>query len=128
MVERGLTVGGKSLTEHLEATNHARALDWVKERINRPISELTEKDILSIHTIILKGIDDDNAGYYRAVPVRISGSAVVMPNAKKVPSLMADFMQWLTTEQDMHPVKLACSPNKQAKTRQPFATGQKRGY
>ena len=33
VVEKGLTVGGKSLTEHLEATNHAHALDWVKEQV-----------------------------------------------------------------------------------------------
>lgn len=32
VVEKGLTVGGKSLAEHLEAANHAHALDWVKSR------------------------------------------------------------------------------------------------
>ena len=31
VVEKGLTVGGKSLQEHLEACNHAYALDWVRE-------------------------------------------------------------------------------------------------
>ena len=33
VVEKGLTVGGKTLTEHLEATNHAHALDWVNDQI-----------------------------------------------------------------------------------------------
>ena len=27
VVEKGITVGGKSLKEHLEATNHAKAID-----------------------------------------------------------------------------------------------------
>lgn len=55
--EKGITVGGKSLTEHLEATNHADALEWVKKQIGRGPSSLTESDILHIHNIILKGID-----------------------------------------------------------------------
>ncbi len=31
VVEKGITVGGKSLTEHLEATNHAKAINSVIE-------------------------------------------------------------------------------------------------
>ncbi len=31
VVEKGITVEGKSLKEHLEATNHAEALDYIKE-------------------------------------------------------------------------------------------------
>jgi len=91
VVEKGLTVGGKSLIEHLEAANHAHALDWVKEQVKRKPQSLNQKDILVIHDIILKGIDDTNAGHYRSVPVRIAGSAVVLPNPRKVPDLMAEF-------------------------------------
>ena len=29
IVEKGLTVGGKTLREHIEASNHAKAYDWV---------------------------------------------------------------------------------------------------
>ena len=77
VIEKGLTVGGKSLKEHLEATNHAKALDLVHLLINKKPSQLTSKDVLAIHDIILKGIDDDNAGHYRNFPVRISGSALL---------------------------------------------------
>jgi Fic family protein len=91
VVEKGLTVGGKSLREHLEAANHAKALDFVHSLIARKPSGLTAKDVLSVHDTILKGIDDDNAGHYRSVPVRISGSAVIMPNPRKVPDLMDAF-------------------------------------
>ena len=106
VVEKGLTVGGKSLIEHLEATNHARALDWVTEQIKRKPTTLTEKDILHIHEVVLKGIDDGNAGHYRSVPVRISGSTVVLPNPRKVPDLMAEFIQWLSAAK-LHPVESA---------------------
>ena len=104
VVEKGLTVGGKSLIEHLEATNHARALDWVTEQIKRKPTTLTEKDILHIHEVVLKGIDDGNAGHYRSVPVRISGSTVVLPNPRKVPDLMAEFIQWLSAAK-LHPAE-----------------------
>ena len=82
VVEKGLTIGGKSIAEHLEATNHVVALDFVKEQIKRKPSDIREKDILKIHEIILSNIDKDNAGIYRRVPVRILGSATVLPNPR----------------------------------------------
>lgn len=126
VVEKGLTVGGKSLTEHLEATNHAGAIDWVKEQVKRKPTNLTEKDILHIHDIILKGIDDADAGHYRSVPVRISGSAVVLPNPRKVPDLMQDFAVWLSHSQGLHPAELAAEAHYRLVTIHPFADGNGR--
>ena len=71
VVEKGLTVGGKSLSEHLEAINHSHALDWIKELVKRKPDSLTEKDILHIHGLILKGVDDER----RSLP-QLSGSPV----------------------------------------------------
>ena len=107
VVEKGLTIGGKSITEHLEATNHAAALDFVKEQIKRKPSELKEKDVLKIHEIILSRINKEDAGLYRRVPVRISGSAVVLPNPKKVQDLMDEFFLWLKKETKLHALELA---------------------
>ena len=126
VVEKGLTVGGKSLVEHLEATNHAHALDWVKEQAKRKPASLTERDILHIHDIVLKGIDDENAGRYRSVPVRISGSTVVLPNPRKVPDLMAEFAQWLGREENLHPVELAAEAHYRLATIHPFVDGNGR--
>src|SRR3990167_6209268 len=44
VVEKGLTIGGKSLTEHLEAINHAYALDFIKSLVNKKRSGLKETD------------------------------------------------------------------------------------
>jgi len=126
VVEKGLTVGGKSLIEHLEATNHAQALDWMKEQVTGKRASLTEKDILHIHDIILKGIDDAGAGHYRAVPVRISGSRVVLPNALKVPDLMEDFVKWLDGHEALHPVELAAEAHYRLVTIHPFVDGNGR--
>lgn len=126
VVEKGLTVGGKSLTEHLEATNHAKALDWVKEQTSKKPSDLTDRDILHIHDVILKGIDDANAGHYRSVPVRISGSAVILPNPRKVLDLMQEFTGWLRNCRDLHPVEFAAEAHYRLVTIHPFVDGNGR--
>lgn len=126
VIEKGLTVGGKSLAEHLEATNHAHALDWVKEQMKRKPTSLTEKDIFHIHDIILRGIDDANAGHYRSVSVRISGSVVVLPNPRKVPDLMAEFVEWLGKDEKLHPVELAAEAHYRLVTIHPFVDGNGR--
>ncbi len=126
VVEKGLTIGGKSITEHLEATNHALALDFIKEQIKRKPSDLKEKDILKIHEIIFDRIDRENAGIYRRVPVRISGSAVVLPNPKKVQNLMDDFFSWIKNETKMHAVELASEAHYRFVTIHPFVDGNGR--
>lgn len=126
VVEKGLTVGGKLLSEHLEATNHADALDWVTAQIGRKPEDLTENDLLIIHSFILKGIDDANAGHYRSVPGRIAGSPVVLPNHRKVPDLMIDFISWLGIEQQLHPAHLAAEAHYQLVTIHPFTDGNGR--
>ena len=126
VVEKGLTIGGKSITEHLEAMNTASALDFVKEQIKRKPCDLREKDILKIHSIILDKIDRENAGIYRRVPVRISGSAVVLPNPRKVQDLMDNFFKWLKKETKMHAVELASEAHYRFVTIHPFIDGNGR--
>ncbi len=127
VVEKGLTVGGgKTLVEHLEAANHANALDWVETQVRRKPSDLTEKDILHIHDVIFKGIDDVNAGRYRSMSARISGSPVILPNPRKVPDLMAGFVGWLNEGKKMHPVELAAEAHYRLVTIHPFTDGNGR--
>lgn len=126
VIEKGLAVGGKSLLEHMEAVNHARALDWVKGQVRRRPHSLTEEDILHIHYLIMKGIDDLNAGRYRVTPVRISGSAVALPNPRKVPDLMNGLAKWLKLATDVHPVELAAEAHYRLVTIHPFTDGNGR--
>lgn len=126
VIEKGLTVGGKSLKEHLEATNHAKALDLVRGLVKKKPSEIAARDVLAIHEVILKGIDDGHAGEYRRVPVRISGSAVVMPNPRKVPDLMDEFHSWLSARHKMHPVALAAEAHYRLVSIHPFVDGNGR--
>ena len=126
VVEKGLTVGGRSLIEHLEATNHACALDWVQAQVNRMPSSLKQRDILQIHNTILRGIDDTHAGRYRTVAVRISGSTVVLPNPIKVPHLMTEFIKWIKTANHIHPIDLAAEAHYRLVSIHPFVDGNGR--
>src|SRR3989338_5716494 len=84
VLEKGLTVQGKSLTEHLEATNHAEALKYIKTLIGKKRQNISENDILDIHRLILNKIEADNAGRYRTQHARLTESDVVLPNPVKI--------------------------------------------
>ena len=126
VIEKGLTVGGKSLKEHLEATNHARALDYLQSLIKKKPGQLAIRDVLDIHDLILRGVDDDNAGQFRNVPVRISGSTVVLPNPRKVRDLMDDCLAWLTGRHHAHPVAVAGEAHYRLVSIHPFVDGNGR--
>lgn len=126
VVEKGITVNGKTLTEHLEAINTAAALDSIKELVSKKREDITERNVLDIHSLILKRIDDDNAGIYRNVAVRIAGVPVALPNPLKVPELMKDFFKWLHSKNKDHPVKIAADAHLRFVTIHPFADGNGR--
>lgn len=58
------------MREHLEAINHAEAINYIKDIAKRDI-EINERTIKEIHSLILHGIDRENAGRYRTVPVLV---------------------------------------------------------
>ena len=64
ILEDGITIGkGKSLREHLEVINHKEAIDYVDDIVSRNI-DISESVIKDIHHIILKSINNENAGKY----------------------------------------------------------------
>lgn len=125
VVEKGLTVDGKTLQEHLEAVNHAQAFDWVMQRIQSSKQDIKESTILDLHQRILQKIDDTNAGRYRTIPVRIAGSSVIMPNAMKVPQLMEEFVSWLQ-KNEVHALTLAVDAHFKLVSIHPFVDGNGR--
>lgn len=125
VVEKGITVGGKSLKEHLEATNYAFALDYVKKLSQKTHEQLMLAHVLALHQLVLKGIDDKNAGKFRSIEVKIAGSDTQLPQALRVPDLMYEFMVWLTSNND-HPVKRAADAHFRLVAIHPFVDGNGR--
>ena len=103
VVNEGVTISGKSMREHLEAINHSDAL-------------------------ILHGIDRENAGKYRTVPVMISGSIHMPPQPYLIEKQMEDFMIKFRQmeEEKVHPVLIAAYLHDELVRIHPFIDGNGR--
>ncbi len=123
----GVTVNGKPLREHLEVINHSHAIDFVQGLADQrePITEMT---IRQIHNLILRTVDDENAGSYRRINVRITGSTFVPPDAGSVPSMMYDFARWLESDvaKALHVVEFAALAHFKLVNIHPFVDGNGR--
>ncbi|MFH1650123.1 MAG: Fic family protein [Candidatus Woesearchaeota archaeon] len=122
ILEEGLTIGGKSMKEHLEATNHSQAINMVDSLVHK--KTITELDVLNLHAIILDRIDPNNAGFYRHGAVRISGTTYSPPNPAKVPELMKEVYALLNTRGE--PIEIAAQAHQRFVDIHPFIDGNGR--
>ncbi len=126
VVNQGITIGGKSVREHLEAVNHSEAIDYLYDLVGQKI-DLSERVLKELHYLVLKGIDRENAGKYRSVPVRIGGASFVPAQPYLVPKLMEDVFVFFKKNKDiMHPVILAAEMHERVVTVHPFIDGNGR--
>jgi transcriptional regulator with XRE-family HTH domain len=93
VINEGITIGGKSMREHLEVLNHAEAIDFIFDLVTKNTA-ISERVLKELHYLVLKGIDRENAGRYRSVPVRIGGSAFVPAQPYMVPKLMEEVFEF----------------------------------
>ena len=106
IVELGLTIAGKPLKDQAEAKNLNAALDYLEELATGLSSPISLHDIRQIHTLILRGIDDENAGDYRKVHVAISGSDYEPPDPMNIDSQMREFIDWLQSASSENPINV----------------------
>ena len=127
VVNEGVTISGKSMREHLEAINHAQAIDFIKD-VAKDNIEITERLIKEIHAIILHGIDRENAGKYRNVPVMISGSQHLPPQPYLIEPQMEAFIVEYNKkiEEKVHPVVIAAYLHDELVKIHPFIDGNGR--
>lgn len=126
VLEDGVTISGKSLREHYEATNHKEALEFVENIVNDNTS-LDERTIKDIHSTILHGIDNAIAGKYRNHEVMISAASHRPPTSFQVPAEMENLIDWYTTNaKDLHTVERAAMLHSKFVNIHPFADGNGR--
>ena len=107
VVLEGIAVGGKKLKDHFEVINHRDAIYYVEDIIKKE-EPFSEWQICNIHQLILKNIDDDNAGRYRQQNVLISGTTNTPPDYTLLNDKMAQLVDWYNTQADlMHPIERA---------------------
>ena len=126
ILQTGLTIGGKSLREHFEVINHREAITFVEALVAQG-EAVTPFQVRQIHALVLKGIDDENAGHYRQLPVRIIGALYQPPEAWEVPRLITEWGDWLEgAAKQLHPVEQASLAHHQLAAIHPFIDGNGR--
>lgn len=126
IINKGLTVAGKKMQEHLEAVNHKNAIEYIRDIVDDN-QDLTEATLRKIHSIVLAGIDFKNAGCWRTDRVRILGSRHVCPNPIKIPQLMGEFFAYYEANKNtLHPVVLSANMHEKLVSIHPFIDGNGR--
>ncbi|WP_432400824.1 Fic family protein [Wukongibacter sp. M2B1] len=127
VVLEGITIGGKRLSEHLEVINHKDAIIYVEEIVKNE-EDLTEWQIKNIHRLVLKGIDDENAGQYRKQNVIISGAKHIPPDYLVLNDEMNRFIKWYMSKdaKEMHPIERAARAHGDFVKIHPFIDGNGR--
>ncbi len=120
VVNQGLTIGSKSMREHLEAINHAEAAEFIAELATRH-EDVTKRTLMELHSLVLKSIDRENAGRWRSVPVRITGSQHEPPEPYMLDKMMEDYFIHYSRQQGrMHPIILAAEMHERLVSIHPF--------
>ena len=126
VINKGITISGKSMREHLEAIYHKEAVEYLKHLIEKK-TKVTERDILQLHNLILRGIDSKNAGLYRKVQVMIKGSRHLPPQPFLVAKQMEEMFEWYALNKNrLHPVVLAAEMSERFVIIHPFIDGNGR--
>lgn len=122
----GITIGGKTMREHFEVINHREAILYVEQLVKEK-EQLLEWQIKSIHQLILKNIDDKNAGAYRNNNVIISGADHTPPDFTQVASEMKAFIDsYKNIFSKMHPVERSARVHSDFVKIHPFIDGNGR--
>ena len=98
VIEKGITIGGKPLKDHLEAIDHHEAIAYVRD-LAAQTDPLTEFDIRTLHSLVMKRSQPEHAGRYadQGRFVLTDDGRHALPSPAEVPALMGSFAAWLGT-------------------------------
>ena len=128
ILEDGITIGGKSVREHMEAIGHAKAYDYMMDIASHknPLI-LSEEIIKKLHYFFYSTYDETNAGSYRTEDVIITGTEFVPPEWNDVEGDMKSFVSEMNRIKDTtHPIKWAALLHLRLVTIHPFIDGNGR--
>lgn len=94
VIEEGITIGGKTLAEHLEATGNAKAFEKI-EGLAKGRGKINLLLVLEVYEIVTRGLLEDS-GRLRTQNVRIAGAKKSPPDFSKVPKLMEKLFNDIT--------------------------------
>ena len=127
LLEEGLVVGNKPLTDYLAAKGHRDAINLLFRWIAGRKKEIREEDILELHKATMKGIVEKYIGAYRPVQVYLRGSSFLPPPPNKVPKLMGEFIYKLNRNPNKYdPITLSALSHLEFESIHPFVDGNGR--
>lgn len=122
LIEKDLSIDGKSLIEHLVSVGHADAFEYILDLAKCNKCDLTLPDILNIHKLIFDKIDKENIGVNKDVELSHRSTLPPYHPPLKFHDAMNKFMDWLHNV-NAHPVLIAAEAHFKLITLQPFAHG-----
>jgi Fic family protein len=125
VLEQGITVGGKTLVEHLEVVGHRDAIEFIGE-LAQTATLIRAFEIRQIHALIMGAISREEAGQYRRILVQSAGTNYVYPAPGLIEGLMAEFVDWLTTPSALHPLEYVTEAHLRFVSIHPFRDGNGR--
>jgi len=128
VIRKGITINGKSLSDHLEAKNHPKAIEYIENLAKQKdiAGTLEEKDVLKVHELVFSGILE-NAGNYRNCQVYIEGCDFAPPSACEISDLMKELLCWLNNNsEELRPIELAAVFHHKLVSIHPFDDGNGR--
>lgn len=125
VLEEGITIGGKPLKHHFEATGHSDAFDFMYQLTGEKSISLAH--IQKMHRLFYDRIDRNNAGKFRKVKAIITGSKYPPPLPKDIKFLMSRFkISLMENRAKKHPVEAAAIAHKDFVFIHPFIDGNGR--
>ncbi len=126
VLQEGITIGGKSLREHLDVTNQKAAIDYIESFVKEKRA-IKEADIITLHSITLKGISDYWAGRYKTSQNRIVGSRHKTTPPYGVSGEVGNLVhQLIENPEKFNPIELAAFAHHEIARIHPFVDGNGR--
>jgi len=111
-----------------EVANYIETLRWIIRNFN---SAITEKRLLKLHQMIVKGlISDAKSGHYKIKPNYVVNDkkrvVYTAPSPKASPKLFRDLIQWINHKNNIHPIIVSAIFHHQCVSIHPFSDGNGR--
>jgi Fic family protein len=125
IIEDGITIGGKTIREHLEVLGHSEAFSFIQSIANKKL--FAKKDLLEIHRLFYGKINEKQAGIYRNDRVIVTESSYSFSEPSDIDILMDIFLNNISENyKKMHPVLFSAKVHKDFVFIHPFVDGNGR--
>lgn len=94
VLEKGITIGGRPLSDHLAAIDHAAALQFVRS-LARGTEPITEAIVRRLHALVVARTMREEGGVYSRHQRRVAGSRASFPPPHRIADAMGEFGVWL---------------------------------